>query len=196
MCSRHTNAYLTAPSLQKDFIICSAEFGLENVGKKALILHALYGGKSSGQDFRNHLCACMQHLGFESCLADPDVWMRLAVTANGTECWEYVLLYTDDALVISPNAEKLLHEGIGRYFPLKEGLVGPPDLYLGGRVRQVVLENSVKAWAFSSSQYVQAAVKNVQENLKKRGERLLAKTETLIQTTYRPKLDVTAELSP
>ena len=49
------NAYLTAPSSQKDFIICGSEFGLENVGKKALILRALYGGKSSGRDFWNHL---------------------------------------------------------------------------------------------------------------------------------------------
>ena len=49
------NVYLTAPSSQKDFIICGSEFGLENVGKKALILRALYGGKSSGRDFWNHL---------------------------------------------------------------------------------------------------------------------------------------------
>jgi len=38
------NAYLQAPSSQKDYITCGAEFGLENVGKKALIRRALYGG--------------------------------------------------------------------------------------------------------------------------------------------------------
>lgn len=31
------NAYLQAPSSQKDYIICGPEFGLENVGKVALI---------------------------------------------------------------------------------------------------------------------------------------------------------------
>ena len=31
------NAYLQAPSSQKDYIICGPEFGLENVGKRALI---------------------------------------------------------------------------------------------------------------------------------------------------------------
>ena len=31
------NAYLQAPSSQKHYIICGAEFGLENVGKVALI---------------------------------------------------------------------------------------------------------------------------------------------------------------
>ncbi len=61
------NAYLQAPSSQKDFIICGPEFGLENVGKCALIHWALYGGKSAGADFRNHLRSCMRHLDFVSC---------------------------------------------------------------------------------------------------------------------------------
>ena len=39
------NAYLQAPSSQKHYIVCGAEFGLENVGKQALIRRALYGGK-------------------------------------------------------------------------------------------------------------------------------------------------------
>ena len=56
------NAYLQAPSSQKDYIICGAEFELENVGKVALIHRALYGGKSTGKDFRNHLQACMRHI--------------------------------------------------------------------------------------------------------------------------------------
>jgi hypothetical protein len=72
------NAYLQAPSLQKDFIICGPEFGLENVGKRALIHRALYGGKAAGREFRNHLRSCMCHLGYTPCLADPDVWMRPA----------------------------------------------------------------------------------------------------------------------
>ena len=35
------NAYLQAPSSRKDYIICGPEFGLENVGKVALIHRAL-----------------------------------------------------------------------------------------------------------------------------------------------------------
>ena len=49
------NAYLQAPSSQKDYIICGPEFRIKNVGKVALIHRALYGGKSAGKDFRNHL---------------------------------------------------------------------------------------------------------------------------------------------
>ena len=58
------NAYLQAPSSCKNFIICSPEFGLENEGKVALIHHVLYGGKSAGRDFCNHLQSCMHFLGF------------------------------------------------------------------------------------------------------------------------------------
>ena len=76
------NEYLQAPSSQKYNILCGPEFGLENVGNLALIQRALYGGKSAGKDFRNHLRSCMQHLNFESCPADPDVWMRSATKSN------------------------------------------------------------------------------------------------------------------
>ena len=62
------NAYLQAPSSQKDWIICGPEFGSENKGKRALIKRALYGGKAAGRDFRNHLRDCMRHLNFEPCL--------------------------------------------------------------------------------------------------------------------------------
>ena len=132
------NAYLQAPSSQKEYIICGPEFGLENVGKVALIRRALYGGKSAGRDFRNHLRQCMHFLNFKSCPADPDVWMRPALKDDGTEYWEYVLLYTDDILCISANPERTIRNDIGKYFELKEESIGPPDLYLGGRLREVL----------------------------------------------------------
>jgi hypothetical protein len=78
------------------------EFGSELQGRKALIVRALYGGKSSGEDFRHHLRDCMEHLGYESCLADQhDVWMRKSMKDDETQYWEYTLLYTDDCLVVS-----------------------------------------------------------------------------------------------
>jgi hypothetical protein len=193
------NAYLQAPSSQKDYIICGPEFGIENVGKVALIHRALYGGKSAGKDFRNHLRSCMRHLDFVSCLADPDVWMRPAKRSDGSDYYEYILLYTDDCLVLSENAESLLRNELGRYFTLKEESIGPPKIYLGGSVRKVQLDNGVECWTFSSSQYVQAAVKNVEEYLSKRTDdrwNLPTKADTPLRTTYRPELDVSPELKP
>ena len=189
------NAYLQAPSSEKHYVICGCEFGLEHVGKVALIRRALYGGKSSGADFWKHLRSCMTHLGFHSCKADPDIWMRAAQKDDGSTYWEYVLLYVDDALCISMNAENILRKEIGKYFYVKEGSVGPPSIYLGNKVSKVTLDNGQEAWSFSSSQYVQAAVSNVEEYLKKRGQSLPAKAPAPFATGYRPEIDVTDELN-
>ena len=61
----------------------------------------------------------MRNLGFKLSLADPDVWMREAVTAEGAEYWEYILLYTDNVLVNTDTGEKTLRDGIGKYYQLK-----------------------------------------------------------------------------
>ena len=116
--------------------------------------------------------------------------------SNGQEYYEYVLLYTDDVLCISENPERIIRSQIGKYFELKEESIGPPKIYLGGHMRQVTLENGVKAWTFSSSQYVQASVKNVEEYICKRGWKLPSKADTPITTTYRPELDTSPELNP
>ena len=181
------------------FLLCGPEFGVENIGQTALIHRALYSGKAAGSDFRNHLCSCMEFLNFESCLADPDVWMRPAIKRNGNTYCEYILLYVDNALVMSENAESILQNKLGRYFHLKEESIGPPTVYLGGRVCKVQLENGVWAWSFSSSQYVQSAVKNVEEYVgrpKNSHLKIPSKAETPLTTSYRPELDVSPELTP
>lgn len=188
------NAYLQAPSSEKHFIICGTEFGLENVGKVALIRRALYGGKAPGRDFWHHLRSCMEHLQFQSSKADPDVWFRASKRKDGTPYYEYVLLYTDDCLVISDNAEAILRKEIGKSFTLKESSIGNPEQYLGGKLRKVVLENGAASWAFSSTQYVQEAVNNVEQYLLKRGEKLLAKATAPMSKGYRPEIDMSEEL--
>lgn len=192
------NAYLQAPSSEKHYIICGPEFGVENAGCVALIRRALYGGKAAGRDFWHHLRDCMNHIGFASSRADPDVWYRESTRTKGVrkgeKYYEYVLLYTDDCLVISDNAENVLRNEIGEHFVLKEESIGPPSQYLGGKLRQVTLDDGTKAWAFGSSQYVQAAVKNVETHLAKRNEKLVAKAPTPLSSGYRPEIDVSAEL--
>ena len=146
------NAYLQAPSSQKDYVMCGPEFRIENIGKVALIHRALYGGKSTGHDFRKHLRLCMHHLNFSPCPASPVIWMRPAQKGDGTRCYDYILLYVDDALVVSDNAESILQGEIGKYFELKEASMGPPKMYLGTGIRKVKLDNGLDSWAASLSQ--------------------------------------------
>jgi hypothetical protein len=188
------NAYLQALSSEWHFIIYGPEFGIENEGCVALIRRALYGGKIAGRDFWHHLRDCMGHLGFTSSRADPDVWFRSSKRTTGEEYYEYVLLYVDDVLVISERADKVLRKEIGQHFVLREESIGPPSNYLGGKLREITLENGVRAWAFGSCQYVQSAVRNVEEHLMKAGKRLSYKAPTPLSNGYRPKIDVSPEL--
>ena len=183
---------------QKRYIICGPEFGMENVGKVAIMHRAVYGGKMSRRDFRNHLRSCIHFINFTSCPVDPDVWMRPAIKSDGTKSYDYVMLYVDDALVVSENAESILRNEFGSYFELNEESIRHPDHYLGGKVRKVQLENGVIVWAFSSSQYVQTAVKNVEAYLKSEDSKhwkMPNKTDTPLTTTYRPELDVSREVN-
>ncbi len=149
---------------------------MENVGKIAVIVRALYSGKSVGADYWRHVRCAMEEMGFESCKADTDVWFRSATKANGTDYYQYVLLYTDDILAIMEEPERFLREELGRRFTLKdEKSIEPPTQYLGNKVSQVTLENGVTCWSFSSSQYVQNAIKNVEDYLAKHSQDPLPK---------------------
>ena len=58
------NAYLQVSSAEKHYVICGTEFRLENVGKHAIIVRTLYGGKSSGADYWSHVRSAMEEMGF------------------------------------------------------------------------------------------------------------------------------------
>ena len=53
------NSNLQAPASEKYYVICGPDFGLEKVGKVALITRDLYGGKVAVRDFWYHLRTCM-----------------------------------------------------------------------------------------------------------------------------------------
>jgi hypothetical protein len=69
------NAYLTALITEKVWTVLGPEFR-DDAGKRALIVRALYGLKSAGVAFRNHLDEYTKHLGWNPCHADRDLWMK------------------------------------------------------------------------------------------------------------------------
>ena len=54
----------------------------------------------------------MHHLEFVTCPADPDMWMWPAQKSDVSPCYKYILLYTDDTLVVSERAEEILQNEI------------------------------------------------------------------------------------
>lgn len=182
------NAYLQAPTTECYYTNCGPEFGIENEGKRAKIVRALYGTKSAGRDFRNHLRDCMTMLGYESCLADPDLWMREAVDQDGTHYYEYMLLYVDDCMCVSTRPREALEE-VNKYFPMKPDSIEPPKIYLGAKISKMTLENGAVAWAMSMSQYVQEAVRNVEDHLKKHGMYLVKGVDSPLAPKYSPETE-------
>ena len=68
------NAYELASVTEKVWTTLGPEFS-KDAGKTAVIVRASYGLKSAGAAFRSHLAQCMESLGYESCKADPDLWI-------------------------------------------------------------------------------------------------------------------------
>ena len=192
------NAYLTAPTEEKLWTELGPEFG-PDAGKKALIVRALYGTKSAGASFSRHLADCMRNgMGYQPCQADPNLWIKpMTRPDDGYKYYAYILLYVDDCLCIHHDAEKELHQ-LDKFFPMKQGSIGDPDLYLGAKIRKVKLENGVEAWAMSSSKYVQEAVKNVEKHIAEHysDKRLSKKATGPWRRDYISELDTSRELDP
>jgi hypothetical protein len=173
------NAFLTAPCSERIWLIAGKEFG-PNAGNRAIVVRALYGLKSAGSSFRNHLAECMGTLGYKSCLADPDLWYKPMVRPDdGFKYYAYMLCYVDDILSIHHDAMTALNE-LDYYFKMKPGSIGDPDIYLGGKLRETTLANGVKAWGISPSKYIQEAVRNTEGYLEKNfsGRKLLKRAPT------------------
>ena len=185
------NAYLNAPTKEKVYIITGPEFGPEE-GRVAVIVRALYGLKSSGAQWRSHFAATLRDLGFQSCLADPDVWFRPATKDNDDEYYEYILVYVDDLLVCSHKAAQILTELEERYkYRLKD--VGPPKRYLGAIIGKYELDHNCTTWFLTAQEYLEKALPIVEQ---KQGTLATNKVSTPLPSNCHPELDESPFLSP
>ena len=184
------NAYLNAPCREKVYIHCGPEFGVYQ-GRKAKIVRALYGLKTSGASWRKHLAETLKVIGFRECLADPDVWFRPATKQGGGEYYEYVLVYTDDILAVSEDPKSILN-ALDQHYLLKPSSIGPPKTYLGAEIGLHALDDDPtrKRWYMSSDKYIKDAVRNVKAWIKERGGEWKKGKKSVFPTNYRPELDV------
>jgi hypothetical protein len=193
------NAYLNAPTTEKVYTTAGEEFGADKKGQPVIIVQALYGLKSSGARWRDHMAATLRDGGYKSCKADPDVWMKPGTKKDGTKYWSYVLCYVDDILVIDENPKETMEYLRSRY-TLKEGSVKEPDMYLGAQVKKWYIPGSddpEKArWAMSSEVYVKRSIQDVETELALVNKMLPTKVTTPMSAGYRPELDQSPELDP
>ena len=185
------NAYLTAPCRERVWMRAGPEFG-NREGKILIIKQALYGLKSSGAAFRAFLAEKLDNIGFKSSMADPDVWMRPATKPTGEQYYEYILCYVDDLLCISHDAQRPMAD-IQSDLKFKNNKIEAPDFYLGAKLQLKKL-NGRDTWTMSSADYIKSAIDNVEETLKKKGDRLPARAATPMAQGYYPETDNSPEL--
>ena len=191
------NAYLCAPNTEKNWTVLGPEFG-EDTGKKALIFRALYGQKSSGVSFRNHISDCLRHLGYTLCRVNADIWMKPAVPpGDGFRYYPYVLTYVDEILVMHNDAMTTLNQ-TNHFFKMNPESMGDLDIYLGGKLRLFMMNNGVERWSLLSSKCMQEAVRNgkIQWNVTYPGIKLPQRAATPFVKDYLPELNISEELNP
>jgi hypothetical protein len=168
--------------------ICGDEFGVEFKGCIAIIVKAIYGLKTSAFAWRSHLAETLRDLGYTSCFADNDVWMRPNQKPNGFKYYEYVLIYTDDILSISHDPLDVLTK-LDQHYILKKDSIGPPTQYLGTQVGNYQLPDDLsrKRWYLSSEKYVI----NVKDWMFQHSLIFKTKASSVLPSGYWPELDVT-----
>ena len=75
---------MEALTKEKLYVVAGPEFG-DLVGHNLVIHKALYGLRTSGARWAEHLADSLCDQGFISSLADPAIWMR-----EKDDHWEYV----------------------------------------------------------------------------------------------------------
>ena len=126
------------PVTETIWTVLGQEFG-EYSGRKDIVVCALYGLKSAGSAFWNHLSYCMHHLVLLPCPSNLDPWMKPMLRPNyGFDYYTYVLIYVDYVMVINHDAESVIRR-IYKYFNQKPSLIGDPDIYLGAKLEKMRL---------------------------------------------------------
>ena len=192
------NAYLNAKCRERVHVKCGAElFGQEHTGKLAVICRALYGLKTSGASWRQHLAHEIRNLGFTNTKGDPDVYRRQASDPSGNPYYEYMVVYVDDIICIFHNPKRWM-DTLQATYRLRE--VGIPTKFLGSDIKKWHYVDSQghskECWALGSETYVHEACRVAENQMKLHGlqypsSRRHGSNSPFSSSSYRPELDAT-----
>ena len=146
-----SSADLYTKTREKRYIIASPEFG-ELEGEKLVIDHSLYGLRTLGAQFHEHLGQKLRHMGYTPSQTDPDFWIFHHPDGH----YEYITNYIDDVICSSRNPTKVIEE-IWLDYMLKG--IGEPEYYLGGNIDP--LDDTWKTENFSLALSARTYVKNM-----------------------------------
>ncbi len=141
----------------------------------------------------------MRQMGYMSCKADPDLWMKKVIRPeDNVRYYASILCYVDDILCIHHDPMSVMGK-INKYLSLKPSSVGDPDIYLGTKLKETRLPNRVMAWGLSASKYVIQAIKKCQLHLTEKlaGKYSIpARAKNPFPVDYEPSTDQSDLLDP
>ena len=187
------NVHVQANVTEKVWTTLGLEFG-KDASKTAVLVWAFYGQKSAGAAFRSHLVRCMESMVYESCKANPYLWLNQRPNQKmGYSISPIYCAMWTNALCIHHSANGVLQQ-LHQFFPLKPGY-GSPDMYLGAKLCKARLHNGVWAGAMSPRKYVHEAMRNCNAHLVTFSDRLRLprKAENPFKMVFKPALDVSPE---
>ena len=156
-----SGAYLNAPAGEKVWFLAGRECGGDK-DKVMVVVRALYGLKSSAKAWRNFFAKSLDDLGYKSCPANPDVYMKPEAKADGSTYYSYLLVYVDDCLLIHHDP-KIIMERLKKSYDLKGDAYGRPDRYLGANVKRYQFRDGSEHWVMGLYDYVRETTKMVKE---------------------------------
>ena len=137
------------------------------------------------------MAGTLREASYESCKADPDIWMKPKTKPNSEKYWKYVLVYVDDILVMS-HQPKVVMDYLASKYTIKEGSVKEPEAYLGAKIRKWTIDGSDDLtkvrWAMSSDLYVKRAVTEVERELSEIDMQRVTTVSTPMSQDYRQSL--------
>ena len=95
-------------------------------------------------------------MGFNQSWLDPALQYKLNESNNG---YDYIAHHVDDFIIASGNLEEYLSQ-LKQKYSITGGEI--PDMYLGITTK---VSNTEECWIFSTEQYLQKALKNVEKIL-------------------------------
>ena len=189
------NTYLNAITTEKIYYSAGNLWGPMIKGRVLAIVRTLYGSKTSANAWCTHICNTLQSkMKFKSSLADNDVWLKQEMRSDGSSYYTYILVYTDDILIVSDNPTKYMAQ-IKAYYYVKKSSIGPPNIYLGSHVKLVRDRSGNRLYATSSDDYIKEAIKAVEQRMEELSlnftKSAKAAQNPFSNFKYRPELDVT-----
>ena len=191
------NKYLNAPPRTKAWFKSGPEF-YQYEGRVFVIVRALYGMASSATIWRNELSKNMRDLGISSCLADTDIWMCASRKPYGYRYWEYILVHSDDLLLIYHRAN-LVMKGRDKAYTLNPDANckkwAEPTMHLEADIPKFQVSDTGEMYlSISGDTHIKEAINNVDPDLDKYGRQLFKTARSPVNPGYQPETDVSPVL--